>query len=88
MLYSYRIIYNFLILIALFWLSFWFFLILIFFGLIVYKKFYEVFIWSILADVVFSTSQNIFLNFEYIYTLIIIILFLIVNFLHKKIRYV
>lgn len=88
MLYYYRIIYNFLILIALFWLSFWFFLILIFLGLMIYKKFYEAFIWAILADVIFSTSQSIFLNFEYIYTLITIILFLIINFLHKKIRYV
>jgi len=82
----YRVIYNILILISVFYVPFWIFLILLLIGLLIYRNFFEAIFWTILADNLFSLSRDIFFNFQYIYTLIILIMFLIINFFKKKIR--
>ena len=51
-----------------------------------YKKFFEFPLAALAFDAVYAAPRNIFFGFEYIYSLIAVILFIIIVFLKSKIR--
>lgn len=82
-----RIIFSLALFSAMFFLPFYFLIILAIIGLFLFQKYYEALFILLFADLLFGTKQSAFLNVVYVYSIIGIFLFFMIEFLKKKLRY-
>ena len=82
-----RIIFSLALFSMMSFLPFYFLIIFAIIGMFLFKKYYEALFILVLADLLFGTKQSVFLNIVYVYFTLGIILFFIIEFLKKKLRY-
>ena len=56
------------------------------FGSLRYRRFYELLISGIVLDVIYSAPRARLFNFQYLYTLIAVVIFLVIIILKTKVR--
>lgn len=82
-----RIIFSIALFSMMFFLPFYFLIIFAIIGLFLFKRYYEALIILLFADLLFGTKQSYFLDVVYMYSILGIVLFFIIEFLKKKLRY-
>lgn len=82
-----RIIFSLALFSSMFFLPFYFLIILTIVGVFLFKKYYEALFILFIADLLFGTKQIHFLNVVYVYSIMGIFLFFIIEFLKEKLRY-
>lgn len=81
---KFRILYNFLLLISIFFVPFWITLFLILLGIVYFNNFYEAVFFALISDFYFGVEEARYLNTEFLFTVIVTLLLLISIFLKTR----
>ncbi len=66
--------------------SWWLSLGLVFFGIFLYRNFYEAFLFAFVMDSVYSVTRDLFFGKMFVYVVIIFVLFIFVRWFKERLR--
>lgn len=81
-----RVLSNFLLLLAVLYLPFWAFVILIAVFVFLFQNFYEAVFWALFVDFLHGSQTDLFFGFRFISTLLVIIILMFAELFKKRLR--
>lgn len=81
-----RILSNFLLLLAVLYLPFWVFIVLVAVFVFLFRSFYEVVFWALFIDFLYGSQTELFFGFQFISTFLVIIILTFAELFKKRLR--
>ncbi len=81
-----RTLSNFLLLLAVLYLPFWVFVVLVVVFVFIFRSFYEAVFWALFVDFLYGSQTTFFFGFQFISTFLVIIILVFAELFKKRLR--